>query len=1082
MNSLNILHISDAHIQMAAKEEVSEIVAKMINDALKVQKEQNIKIDLVCFTGDLIQRGDKAIDDEKQLELAEEILVNPVLSGLGLEKDKFIMVPGNHEIDVKKIVKATEKGLLVESLEEINDNVSDMNEVYLARLDYFYQWIDNYYDDIIREKIGYAFLREIDGKKIGIACIDSAWRSSGKGGCEKGIMYVGQKQINDLYKHIKDADIKICLMHHPTDWLSDYESTIIERELTKFDIVLRGHVHENDHKEVCRQSMKTIYSTAGKLFPLDYAFGRAVDGYNGYSILNIDFNNSICNIFLRTYYAKDRNDFDSAINLVENGQVSYPLNGDIAEKQMEFNIVNGINDYFTNMSETLTLIKEIDTYSPIAIEEVFVEPVLSEKSEYVSESSGKGENIGLDELLEDTNNVILLGKKESGKTTILQQIGLKYIDKYSELEIIPIHIDMRYLPKKSDKLTNAVIYFVMKNMFDDATIRKEKIKELIDSGKIVFLIDNIDISNANHTVLLSKFIKENSGNRFILTTKEEFFQSIDVKKLPEYTKDFKKLYINTFGKAQIRELVTKWAGRRDDVADVSEVVEKINGYCESINFAKTPFNVSIFMVLWDSDKNFVPQNEGIVMENYLEVLLEKLSPKEAERSTYSFKIKQHFLSNLAYKMFEKNEYYFSREEFNDFVYQYHKTKGYKEAESRFSALFFEKGILSISDDNIVFSHTSILEFYLAEYARNNEEFLNFMIQKGNRIYFKNEICFYSGLVPDCKKLLDSMADTIIEAIMKNIDVIDTLNNIEIITDFKIEKDELVKKLEENRPTQKEIDDMSDSSQKEVTPDEFRKKKSPILLETKQNSQDSENVEEEVAQQEAEDFYLLVSIYGSILKNAELLDNSDKVQHLENYMYAMNILLGEIFALAEVLKKEISFEDFIKENQEEGKELTQEDFEKSKELFLEMIKVSFPIALQHVILENVGTPKLEVAIDELMGQKEDKPFEKFMLEFLKCDLNVGNFMPELHRYIQKETSEGILKLIFIKLLFHYRMRFFGTDTQIYNSILDLIIEVQIKLNPEKSSTLSKAFKGNKSIVRKEVAKQIEQIEKSQSIEL
>lgn len=44
MNSLNILHISDAHIQLDAKEEVSEIVVKMINDALKVQKEQDIKI------------------------------------------------------------------------------------------------------------------------------------------------------------------------------------------------------------------------------------------------------------------------------------------------------------------------------------------------------------------------------------------------------------------------------------------------------------------------------------------------------------------------------------------------------------------------------------------------------------------------------------------------------------------------------------------------------------------------------------------------------------------------------------------------------------------------------------------------------------------------------------------------------------------------------------------------------------------------------------------------------------------------------------------------------------------------------
>ena len=458
------------------------------------------------------------------------------------------------------------------------------------------------------------------------------------------------------------------------------------------------------------------------------------------------------------------------------------------------------------------------------------------------------------------------------------------------------------------------------------------------------------------------------------------------------------------------------------------------------------------------------------MENYLEVLLEKLSPEESERSTYSFKIKQHFLSNIAFKMFEKNEYCFSEEEFNDFVYQYHKIKGYKESESRFSTLFFEKGILSRSDDNVVFSHTSILEFYLAEYAKNNEKFLNFMIQKGNRVYFKNEICFYSGLVPDCKKLLDSMADTLIETIMDNIGIIDSLNNIEIITDFKIEKNELVKKLEENRPTQKEIDDMSDSSREEVTPDEFSKKKKPVLLETKQSMKDLENVEGD-GQQKAEDFYLLLSIYGNILKNAELLDNADKVQHLENYMYAMNILLGEIFALAETFKKEILFEDFIKENQEEGKEVTQDDFEKSKETFLEMIKVSFPIAIQHVILENVGTPKLEVAIDELMRQKEDKPFEKFMLEFLKCDLNVRNALTELHRYIQKETSEGILKLIFIKLLFYYRMRFFGTKTQIYDSILDLIAEVQIKLNPQKSTTLTKAFKGNRSMVRKEVAKQI-----------
>lgn len=68
---------------------------------------------------------------------------------------------------------------------------------------------------------------------------------------------------------------------------------------------------------------------------------------------------------------------------------------------------------------------------------------------------------------------------------------------------------------------------------------------------------------------------------------------------------------------------------------------------------------------------------------------------------------------------------------------------------------------------------------------------------------------------------------------------------------------------------------------------------------------------------------------------------------------------------------------------------------------------------------------------------------------------------------------------MKLLFYYRMRFFGTNNQIYYSILDLIMEVHIKLNPEKSQDLTKAFKGNKSMARKVLAKQLD---KNQNINL
>ena len=37
---------------------------------------------------------------------------------------------------------------------------------------------------------------------------------------------------------------------------------------------------------------------------------------------------------------------------------------------------------------------------------------------------------------------------------------------------------------------------------------------------------------------------------------------------------------------------------------------------------------------------------------------------------------------------------------------------------------------------------------------------------------------------------------------------------------------------------------------------------------------------EIKENDAEDFYSLLQMYGSIIKNAELLDNNYKIEHLE----------------------------------------------------------------------------------------------------------------------------------------------------------------------------------------------------------
>ena len=1028
MASINILHISDSHIQKSSITEIKKITQKLIDDIYRVQKEKDISIDLVCFTGDLIQRGDMAISDEKQWELAIDILVNPLLDALNLTMEKFIYVPGNHEVDQNKIVKALEKGLKVKSMEEIKSLMDEFDPLYRDRLEYFYDNVKMNQSGAVFGILGYTCQKEINGVNIGFACVDSAWRSCGNGKDEKGNLYIGLKQLQDLYANIEDTNLKICLVHHPEDWMEECEKLEIEKEFSKYDIVLRGHVHEEDLKQVLRKSMKTIYSTAGKLYPLDYAEGRAVDGYNGYSILNIKYDEGICNIFLRTYYAKNRDEFDKALNICENGEEVYEICSKRDIWQLEYGVIKGISEYFFKMSEKYTLINGVDPKSPRDIRQILVDPVLADKSEYIKENEDI--EVSMQSIFDSNENILLIGKKESGKTTILQQVGLKYINEFELRGMIPIYVDTNYLPKGNDKILNSAIYFVQNNILDDSSISKKEIIKLIESGRMLFLLDNVKTDNAEHTLAITKFIEQYHGNRFVLTLQEEFFQSLDVKQIPDYGTLFKKVYIQYMGKSQIREIVTKWAKTRGDDVDINDVVNKIDSYCNQINFAKTPFNISIFLVLWDEDNNFIPTNEGIVMENYLEIILEKLSPKESLRSEYNFKIKQSFLSYIAHEMYLRDQYYFSKEEFDELVKSYHKVKGFKLSISKFDTIFFEKNILSYSGDYVVFSHTSFIEYFLAQYAYSSKEFLNEIMQKGKRIHFRNEICFYSGFNQDCRELLDSLSNDIISIIIEHLDLVDELNDMQIMTKFRIDKEQMISDIRSNRPTQKELDVMSDQSNKYV--------------ERKPTEISKSGIEES----DAEDFFGLLQMYGSIIKNAELVDNKYKIEHLEYYMFGMNMLYSMMIKIFDYMRQKVKYEELTEEEKKNLGVENEEEFEKVKSQAVDISKLLFPVAIQNMILENVGTPKLEAAINELIKQKQGKSFEIFMLTFLKCDLKIVNLKNTISEYINKENSKDVLKIALMKLTFYYRSRFFGNNVRIDNELIELIAEIHMKIKPKR----------------------------------
>lgn len=842
-------------------------------------------------------------------------------------------------------------------------------------------------------------------------------------------MLIGEHQVGVLYDNIKDTDLKICLMHHPLDWVSDLEMTNIERKFNYFDLILRGHVHDLEDKQICTQRYKTIYNTSGKLYPID-------NYYSGYSILNIDMNLSTCSIYSREYLKSPREEFDKALRINKNGKVEYQLTAYDESKLIEYDLKLQLKKYYEEATEKYAMLKNIDSYSPDKIGDFFVEPIIFEKSEYErSELVRKGEKrevpIQLKDLIQSEDNILFIGKKESGKTTILQRFGIFHA--CIESKYIPVYIDMMKLNKGKDRIFLACQNFVFNNISSDMSITKNQIRNMLLNGKLICLFDNINISNVDHCLWIQNFVRAFPDNRFIFSCEEKFYQTYTLKELPQFGAEYKSVYLEYFGRRQVREMVTKWGGGKSGF-NANEMTQRIVTYCSNIHFAMTPFNIAVFMTIWDVDRNFVPVNEGKVMRTYLETVLDKFSAEDFQRSKYDYDVKQHFLGYLAYAMCQKDEYFFSIDEFNNLVDKYHDKKGFKKSESKFDVIFFEKNILCINGTCVYFSNTSIMEYCLASYAISEPTLYELMTAKGNRSNFIHELSFYSGIIPDCSKLLNSLNDEITSTILENMDILDEIEKLSINLEFDIKKDTFKEAIINNRYSIEEVDELTELKT-------FDQEHSPMKI-SKINSVE-----------ESESFMDLLLIYGNVIKNAEIVDKEQKKIHLENYILGMNFQFGLIMKEFAAYLTSKTKEDLPDEIKGKYPNLTDEEYEKMKQDTLELIKIVLPIAIQFNIANNVGSPKLEIVISELIQAYKDRKFTRFMLSFLFCDIGNGSVKTFLMNYIEEETSPDILKLILVKLGFYYNIWYFGKDAYMDEMLLDLITETQIKLSGQKSLLLN-----------------------------
>lgn len=1026
--NIGILHLSDIHANVDNQQTIVRLVEQLKNDLKKIMEENATEIKAICITGDLIRSGDNA---EKEMEIVLDSLIHPVMEFLRITADCVYLVPGNHEVKRSLIVGYSEQGLAsyLTSESNINELLASQDADAKKRIDYFdefaklFSGVPTFDDGMCR-----AYIQEVGAHTIGIACVNSAWRSTGKGGAEKGKMVVGTKQIIDSFEAIKSANIKICMLHHPLDWLVDCDKTAVEKRIHQFDIVLNGHIHESDSKVYTTFNGHSLFNTCGK-------FDNSSDIYNGYSLISINPYNKECNVILRQYFDYPRNCYDKAVGICPDGCFFVNLDNQDDILILAYNIVNSIKVGFTEYANKYFVSNVASGRVVTNFDEAFIPPLFSEHSDYEKETvfertnqknSSANEQVSINEICNSKENLILLGRKESGKTTAVHYLVKHFAVNFNELKTVPIVIDCQSVNfAGKNVIAKAATRFINEYCLPDDSFSQANVEDLLKNGLCTVMFDGFEEINQRQLEKVNAFIKEYPHNRFIFCEKEVFSTAAiaDIPVKPDC--DYRKYHLCALTKKQIRTYAQKIvSAERQDQKDA--LVDRILLCFKNTSLPRTPFILSVILSICDNT-DYSPINEAVVIEQFMELLLGKHLPMEAATSTFDFRAKENFLIALVSEMHLRNRFYLTYSEFSDFVSAYHTQKGFDIVETKFDQIFFDNSVLVRINQIVRFRYNCMIEYYLAKKASQEPKFLNEIMSGKNYIHYANELLYYTGLNRSNISILKTIQADLRQYFELLGPVTDGLQNYRIGIDISLPEDTFTNKIEQVKLTQDQSDRLSDINA------------TPVV-------ESPEGIDKASEFSEGHAFIQTFLIFGSCLKNLEFIDRTEKDAAFSDYLLGLAIILAIM-----KIGIEANYEDEIAEMKALPEQYTEAEIENLKKLAQDVIKIALPIAIQNVALENVGTIKLKTVYEAVMPLCDKHDFRRFFSTFILCDLRVPGVGNIIRNYVGEITDKSLLKIVFFKLLYYYQFRYFGNEQDIIleNALADINLKLQGKTKLLKS---------------------------------
>lgn len=1014
---LRIIHFSDFHLNKKNLEDWNYFIKESLLDELVRIHTEN-PVDLIFLTGDLIDKGGDHFPSIKEaFDNFKTNIIDPIISKLNLPIERFLIIPGNHDLNQKAEEEWEDLGLrgFFTSPDKVQGFIRKGKAGDLKgfeRIRPFKEFERSLYESVPNSQLSCFdsnFIIEIRGKRIGISCINSSWRcyDSKK---DKGLILVGDTQIANAHAFIRDCSLKIALIHHPYDWISEVEKKTIHNHLhSNYNLMFLGHVHEGE------TSVETNY--AGSLF-VNVAPGALTDirsdsrRYStGFTIVDYVEEDKLVLCLYRRYNHNTKKFIDNT-DLGDNGRKEFeiPLQGRLRQiKSAQDHLKTIVDVKYLEMNEHL--ISNGAGLGPKDIKEAFVLPNITQTFFEDEDTENKeAKNLNLQDILNHDADLLFFGTKEAGKTMLLFRLLAEYVERFEFKKIVPVYID--FLDIGSKEIDGCIRRYL--------SCSSDDLDSLLENRDVILLVDNLqwDSEYSHQIRKLQKFQEKYGPNRknrrlkIIATGTSDIVGVIPSDfDLPNFNFDI--YFIENLHTSQIKGLIGKWVPVQDD-EDMDKRLNKIVDHFKSFALPRTAMSVSLF--LWTMEnKDRKPINNATLLDIFLEIVLEKMQGDEIYREKFDVENKMMLLAHISAKMLsKKNENYcLPYTDLIKVVEDYLKKEvGFEFDAQRLVDYFINRKIfVRYQRTKVKFRYSCFFHFFLAKRMVFNTTFRNEVISEETYQSFVNEIDYYTGLVRTDKRLLKKLNSRFTKEFAPYRDV---LTKVHIDAHFNTEKPIIekisVNKIKSSRPTTAQIEMNTDKILENLP--------NPEVILNKEQRKSLEN---------------LLVIMSNVLRNSEGVEDLKLKKNTYDEIIANTLVFIILYQSAVI--------EYVRKHQSLPLNIP-------KDYNLQSFLRNIPFHVQLGMSGHLGTIKLAPVV----LSKIEKDFkghsitgtemERFLSVFLYADIQGHDYPKQLKRFVKSIRNHAIMDYSLFKLT-HYLFTRGKPGTANEKVFLDIIATLKLR---------------------------------------